>query len=283
VLFFYKGLKLALPSTPLKLATYLIALMPSLLLWNSLHLRDPWMFLSVGLFTFGVAWSMKRRELLPLLVVGMALVGMRLFRCYVSGMGVVAAVPLLIGVEAADRNRALLLRLLVIATLASAGAYLFWGAWTCTVGAHGLSLDLLEETKRALAVGESALIFGRFASWWDVLLNLPRGLLDVLFRPFPWEAYNLPALLASLENAFLLVSLIFSVPRWPQLWRSEAQRLWPVWFFMILMACFFATFEGNLGTIFRQKAQILPFLLTLGALGLVPLWKRLRAGQRSVA
>ena len=105
VLFFYKGLRLALPPRQVKPAIYLIALMPSLLLWNSLHLRDPWMFFSVGLFTYGAAMSMGKRWLRPLVVLVLALVSMRLFRCYVSGVGVVAAIPLIILFKSRDRGR----------------------------------------------------------------------------------------------------------------------------------------------------------------------------------
>lgn len=241
------------------------------------------MFLFVGLFTYGVALSVKKRTFLPLLVLGIPLIGMRLFRCYVSGVGVAASIPLLIGFEAFDRSRVWTLRLLTIAILAVGGAYLFWVAWLCTVGDQGLDPELLAGIKSSLAIGGSRLIFGHFASWGDVLLFLPQGLLDVLFRPFPWEAYNLPGLLASLENVLLFFLLILSVPQWPRLFRRDEQPLWPAWLFLIFLMSIFAIFEGNLGTLFRQKAQLMPFLLTLGALGLVPLWECLRARQRSVA
>lgn len=281
VLFFYKGLRLALPPRQVKPAIYLIALMPSLLLWNSLHLRDPWMFFSVGLFTYGAAMSMGKRWLRPLVVLVLALVSMRLFRCYVSGVGVVAAIPLIILFKSRDRGRrALVIHVFGSVILGLIGAYLFWGAWTCTVGSQGLSPELLQQTQNALATGGSALIFGRFASWWDLLRYLPQGLINVLFRPFPWEAYNLPGLLASLENVLLFVLLIISLPQWLQLLRRERRSLWPGWVFLILLTGLFAIFEGNLGTIFRQKAQLMPFLLTLGALGLGPLWERLRAGRK---
>ena len=90
----------------------------------------------------------------------------------------------------------------------------------------------------------------------------------------------MPGLLASLENVLLFVLLIISLPQWLQLLRRERRSLWPGWVFLILLTGLFAIFEGNLGTIFRQKAQLMPFLLTLGALGLGPLWERLRAGRK---
>lgn len=285
VFFFYKGLKLALSPQQVRLAITLIALMPSLLLWNSLHLRDAWLFLSIGLFTYGAALSMGPRWLKPFTLLAISLIGMLVFRAHLTAVGVAAALPLIVLFKPLGSNRraALFARWGGFALIIPLGALLFVGSQKLTIGSDALSYTLFEHIHNLGAVGGSALPPVHFTSWGDLLAYLPGGILAVLFRPFPWEAYNISGFLASFENVLLFVLLLLSVTQWPKLLQSQARALWPSWAFMVLLVAVLAMFEGNLGTIFRQKAQIMPFLLALGVLGLGPLWERLSVVGRGVA
>ena len=100
-------------------------------------------------------------------------------------------------------------------------------------------------------------------------LDYPLGAMTVLVRPFPWEAANPMALLSSLEGVALVVLMLWSVPG---LFRvrgrllSNGTLLHAAAFTAVFIFLFSAI--GNFGILSRQRAQVLPFVFVLIALGI---------------
>jgi hypothetical protein len=92
----------------------------------------------------------------------------------------------------------------------------------------------------------------------------------VLFRPLPWEAYNIFTFLASLENLALLALAILAI------WKSQIVVKSLVRSPLLLFAAAFAIlFIGafslqvvNLGGMVRVKINVLPFLFPFVAIAL---------------
>lgn len=119
---------------------------------------------------------------------------------------------------------------------------------------------------RACFVGidDNAYFVGRSRS---ALADLPRGLVAVLLRPWPWEARNITLLAAAIE---LLPWAALYVAATIGAWRRR--REWPAW---IYPACFVAgtvvvgaLAQGNLGTAFRHRGQVLWGVALFAAAGL---------------
>lgn len=110
---------------------------------------------------------------------------------------------------------------------------------------------------------------------------LPMAVVNIWFRPFPWEAHNLMALFSSLELV-ILWWLAWRNRRWLRIglkgwWRDRLLSFgFPLLFgYTIMIGLTF----GNLGIIARQRTPIFPFvflLLTAGGIGTV---RSQRAGQ----
>ena len=88
----------------------------------------------------------------------------------------------------------------------------------------------------------------------------------VLFRPFPWEAHNLPALIQSLDGLFMGALLVWGSRR---LWRAVRQLgkepyLGFVVVFIVMLVLALSTL-GNFGLLARQRSTLLPFVLMLVA------------------
>jgi hypothetical protein len=92
---------------------------------------------------------------------------------------------------------------------------------------------------------------------------LPQAAVQVLIRPFPWEAHNAQALVTSLEGVLLVAVAVGS---WRSLRHLSRQlRRSYVLFCLLYAAAFvfaFSTF-GNFGIIARERVQVLPFVLAL--------------------
>jgi hypothetical protein len=107
------------------------------------------------------------------------------------------------------------------------------------------------------------------------LAYLPTGLAYSLFAPFPWAARRYQELLAAPEVLLwygLLIGAAVSVWRARRRWRS---LLTPVVMSLGLLAVL-ALGEGNVGTLFRHRDMLVPFVVVLAS----PTIVALRGGLR---
>lgn len=273
VFFYYKAFKSVMSVSRLRIATYLVAFTPSIILWTSLHLREPWAFLMIGIFAYGATSMMQKTSVSLCIAIAVSLIGLLLLRPYIAAVGVVSLLPVILSVikRIEVGNLTLLVRIVLIFAITSVGIYVFLQAQYLAI--HGkLSLNSFSGIRRGSAYGGSALPKITYSSWVELLFHLPRGVINVLFRPFLWEAHSLPALLASLENTFLLQLSLLSIWKWGSI-LQKTRNFWPLFMFMVLLLGVYAAAGGNLGLLFRERIQLLPFFLALGALGLWP-WVR---------
>jgi hypothetical protein len=106
----------------------------------------------------------------------------------------------------------------------------------------------------------------------QVDVSTPAGLAmaipTIIFRPFPWEAHNTEALMASLEGVLLLALVVSrwrSVIHTVRAARHDGYALLLVVY--VLLFVFFFSSIGNFGILARQRAsQLFPFLFMLIAL-----------------
>jgi hypothetical protein len=116
--------------------------------------------------------------------------------------------------------------------------------------------------------------------------HLPEGVLNVTMRPFPWESSSSLSLkLARVENLeWYLLYVLFAIGVVVSV-RHRAARLalqFPV-ALLALMTGIAAVTQGNLGTAFRHRDQILWVLALGAAAGAQWLWLRRRERRPSTA
>ena len=123
--------------------------------------------------------------------------------------------------------------------------------------------QVLDRTGDQSAKGGSEFEGARPAS----LGEFPLALVTVLFRPFPWEAGNAQALVASLEGLVLLVLVVLALPRLVRLPAFMA-RVPYVTYAVVFSLLFVFAFSSisNFGIIARQRTQVFPFVLVVLAL-----------------
>jgi hypothetical protein len=101
------------------------------------------------------------------------------------------------------------------------------------------------------------------------LSTMPIGLLYLLFAPFPWQ-------LASLRQSITLPEMVAWWASFPMLvlglWFSIKYRLRmisPILIFTTMLSLAYSMFQGNVGTAYRQRAQLLVFYFIFVAVGYV--------------
>jgi len=247
-----------------EIAFLLIAFWPSLLLWTSLPLKEAWTFMLVGLLAYGVVLMMERSWLPALSSILGSLAGLLLLRPWLATVAIVGIFPWWLGLYFRDmwqQQTASQRTSILVLILGIAGAIVYLGVQFSVVTSP-FSLETLNILRGRALKGGSALELAPYQSWLDVIIYFPWGFFTFLFRPFFWEAGNLFGSLAALENLILLILTLASV-RWWWPYLKQTPSFLPLFLLTIGIVSVFAILGGNLGTMFRLKIHVLPFLLIL--------------------
>ena len=99
--------------------------------------------------------------------------------------------------------------------------------------------------------------------------TIPMGVLYLLFAPFPWQV-------TSLRQSITLPEMVVWWASFPLLvlglWFTIKYRLRmisPILIFTVMLTLAYSVFQGNVGTAYRQRAQLLVFYFIFVAVGFV--------------
>lgn len=287
---FYKAFCLACPEGDRWRYALLVFLLPSLLFWPSSIGKEAWMTLTLGLAAYGAARILTRsRGGFLTLILGLA--GTVVVRPHVSAILMVSLVAayLLRRPPAGPSLLNPVAKLVGVLVLGLA-LVLVVGQTKQLFGVKD-SFDaeavskVLERAQGQTSEGGSS--FNTKGSTDLSPSRFPSALVSVVFRPFPWEARNPLAFLASFEGSLLLGLFVASRRRVVGAIRSVLRTPYVVLClcYSVLFVYGFSSF-ANFGVLTRQRVQVFPFLLVL--LALPPFyrkdegWRGLLADERAV-
>jgi hypothetical protein len=113
------------------------------------------------------------------------------------------------------------------------------------------------------------------------LSTIPLGLTYLLLAPFPWQlaslrqAITLPEMIVWwLSIPFLVLGLWFTI-------KHRLREIAPIVIFTSLLTLTYSIMQGNVGTAYRQRAQLLVFYFVFVAVGFVLVKERREAKKRN--
>ena len=271
----YRATVDAVPMMDKRVYLFLVLFAPSIAFWPSSIGKEALMQLGIGAMALGTSYLM-RQDLLKGLAFGLA-GGWWLYtvRPHLLALVTIATGLAYLAGRVKPRDAAhgnVLIRslgLLVIALLVGFAI----GQGTQFLGIKDLSVSSVETTldnqSKGTAKGGSS-----FDNGGDYLspVNLPRGAVTVLLRPFPWETGTPFQLLASLESAVVIVFILFRLGSLKNaLLRARTSPfLLYCWILTILYSATFAAFS-NFGLLVRQRSLVLPAFYVLLSVSAAPL------------
>lgn len=248
-----------------------VAFYPSLVLWSSQGLKDgPIVFclaLSI-LATLKLGVKLSSRYILILAFALMSLFSLRFYVFYMICAAIAGAFILgMQKVTATSFGRQLVAALLVGLTLTYFGVS---RAASVEFERYG-NLEKVQTSRLDAAVSaESG--FGRdvdVSTTSGALSTIPLGMLYLLFAPFPWQMVSLRQSITLPEMIIwwaciplLVVGLWFSI-------RYRLRMISPMLIFTAMLSVAYSVFQGNVGTAYRQRAQLLVFYFIFASVGLV--------------
>jgi hypothetical protein len=265
-----------------KLAALCVAFYPSLVLWSSQGLKDgPIVFLLAAamLATLKLGERLSVKYIALLLLSMFVILSMRFYVFYMLAAAVAGA--FVIGMRPVT-SQSLARQLAIVLMLGLGLTYLgVIRTASSQVEMYG-NLQAIQTSRADLAKTANS-GFGQdvdVSTASGALSAIPVGMTYLLFAPFPWQ-------IASLRQSITLPEMFVWWASFPLLvlgiWFTIKYRLrqaLPILIFTTMLTLAYSIFQGNVGTAYRQRSQILVFYFIFVAVGAV-LMKERRENEKS--
>jgi dolichyl-phosphate-mannose-protein mannosyltransferase len=262
--------------TVARVTAFFVAFFPSLVLWSSQGLKD-------GPIVFFLVMSMlatlklgERLSVKYFVVLVVSLLGVLSLRFYIFYMAVAAiSGAFLIGMRQTSA-RSLAQQLLVVVGIGLALTYM--GVLRTASGQFEQYGSLKEAQRSRTDMVQSANTgFSKdvdISTTSGAISAIPQGAAYLLFAPFPWQ-------LANLRQSITLPEMLIWWMSFPLLvlgiWFTIKHRLrqaLPILIFTSMLTIAYSVFQGNIGTAYRQRSQLLVFYFIFVSVGYVLLKER---------
>jgi len=248
-------------------AAKFMAYFPSIVLWSSLMIRDVW-----------VQWLLLRlaREMaelkgrfIPSRIISASVLiwGLTMFRSYL----LYAAVGPFVLSFIVGRSKDIVRNLFLGSTLALALVY--FGSQSSGTEAKVQTFDLVELQRLRSWSSSAVAADSGFAADADVstlggaLSLLPVGLTYFFFAPFPWQLGSIRQSLAIPETLFFYTLVPGIITGVLFLFRKRLSESIGVLLVTMTVTFGYAIGQGNIGTLYRHKAQVIGFYYAFAAIG----------------
>jgi hypothetical protein len=268
-----------------KVAACFVAFYPSLVLWSSQALKDgPIVFL----LAVSMLATLKLGERLSwkyLFILGATLSAILTLRFYVFYM-LAAAIggAFIVGMKQLT-SQSLARQVFIVAAVGLAFTYL---GVLRNSGAQLERFATLEAVQRSRAdlAGSAKSGFGQdvdVSTTAGALSVIPTGFVYLMFAPFPWQVANLRQSITIPEMVvwwgsfpLLVLGVWFTI-------KHRLRQALPILLFTAMLTLAYSVFQGNVGTAYRQRSQILVFYFIFVGVGAVLVKEKREERDRQVA
>jgi len=258
-----------------KLAALLVTFFPSLILWSSQALKDGLIILALAISILATLRLMEKITFGWVCVITVSLLALLSLRFYIFYMMTAAvAGSFFMGMKTLSAQ-GFIQRFMAVAVIGLAFT------WFGVLQYAGNQFDRFANLKQIQASRmDQASAGSGFAKDVDIgttegaLAIIPIGVVYLLLAPFPWQ-------FQTLRQSITLPEMIvwwFSFPLLVLgMWYSIKHRLRqvsPIVIFTTMLTLVYSVFQGNVGTAYRQRSQLLVFYFIFVAVGAVIMKER---------
>ena len=253
-----------------RVAAVLVAFFPSLILWSSQALKDGLIILALALCILATLRLMENitiRYVTVLIVCLSALLSLRFYIFYM--MSAAVAGSFLLGIKTLSAQ-SFVHRFLAVGAIGL--AFTWFGVLQYAEAqfdryANLKSIQISREDQAGAGSG-----FGKdvdVGTAEGALSVIPMGVVYLLFAPFPWQfqtlrqSITLPEMIVWWFSFPLLVlGFFYSI-------KHRLREVSPIVIFTTMLTLAYSLFQGNVGTAYRQRSQLLVFYFIFVAVGAI--------------
>ncbi len=264
-----------------KLAALLVAFFPSLILWSSQALKDGLIILALALSILATLRLMEKITVGFVLVLIGALLGLFSLRFYIFYMmSAAVAGSFFLGMKSLSAQ-GFLQRFVAVAGIGLAFT------WFGVLQSASVQFDRYANLRMVQTSREDQAAAGSgFMKDVDVqttegaLTVIPIGLLYLMFAPFPWDFATLRQTITLPEMVvWWLVFPLLVLGLWYSI-KHRLRQVSPIIIFTTMLTLAYSLFQGNVGTAYRQRSQLLVFYFIFVAVGAIILKERAEDRRR---
>ena len=259
-----------------RLTALLVGFFPSLVLWSAQALKDGLIVLVLALAIFATLKLMDKISVFYIVLLATCLLSLLTLRFYVFYMMVAAVAGSFVMGMKGGSMQTFMRKFVVIVALGMAFT------WFGVIRYAGSQIDKyanlqMLQTSRMDQAQSAESGFGKdvdIQTTEGALQVIPLGLMYLLFAPFPWQLASLRQLITLPEMLIWWVSFPLLVLG---LWYAIKHRLRevsPIVMFTTMLTLVYSIFQGNVGTAYRQRSQLLVFYFIFVAVGAVMVKER---------
>jgi hypothetical protein len=275
VVVYYTAMTLFNNARVAKLAAILVTFYPSLILWSSQALKDGLIIMALAISILATLRLMEKITAGWVIVITLSLLALLSLRFYIFYMMTAAvAGSFFLGMKSLSAQ-GFLQRFVAVAAIGLAFTWFGVLQYAGTQFDRFANLQQIQASRQDQAEAGSG--FGKdvdITTTEGALSVIPLGIVYLLFAPFPWQ-------FSTLRQTITLPEMIvwwFSFPLLVLgLWYSIKHRLRqvsPIVIFTTMLTLVYSIFQGNVGTAYRQRSQLLVFYFIFVAVGAIIMKER---------
>ncbi len=246
---------------------------PSLVLWSSLNIRDAWIVLMILVVCRESLILQDRPRPSSIVIIALGIMAIVQFRDYIL---FAVAGPML--VSFVSRNSKNLARNLVLGSVVAVVVIYADQAAGANRKLRTFDFEEIHEIRYWNTVGAASQFEqADISSPTKAIFFLPKGMMYFLLAPFPWMIGSVRQLLAVPETIFFYWLIPWIVRGVRNLIRFHLGASMMVLLIAAGLTLGYALGEGNAGTAYRHRAQILCFFLIFASIGLDQKRSRVRS------
>jgi hypothetical protein len=258
-----------------KLAGILVTFFPSLILWSSQALKDGLIILALAVSILATLRLMEKVTFKWVLVITVSLLALLSLRFYIFYMMTASvAGSFLMGMKSMSAQ-SFLQRFVAVGAIGLAFTWFGVLQYAGSQFDRFANLEQIQMSRQDQAGAGSG--FGKdvdVTTTEGALTVIPLGVVYLLFAPFPWQ-------FTTLRQSITLPEMIVWWFCFPLLvlglWYSIKHRLRqvaPIVIFTSMLTLVYSIFQGNVGTAYRQRSQLLVFYFIFVAVGAIIMKER---------
>jgi Dolichyl-phosphate-mannose-protein mannosyltransferase len=258
-----------------KTAAILVGFFPSLILWSSQALKDGLIIMALAfsiLATLRLMEKMTTTYVLVLIGCLLALFSLRFYIFYM--MCAAVAGSFVLGMKTLSAQ-GFIQRFIAVGVIGLAFT------WFGVLQSAGMQFERFANLKQIQTSREDQTAAGSgFMKDVDVgttegaLTVIPVGMLYLIFAPFPWQFTTLRQIITLPEMiVWWLAFPLLILGLWYSL-KHRLRQVSPIIIFTSMLTLAYSLFQGNVGTAYRQRSQLLVFYFIFVAVGWVIMRER---------
>jgi hypothetical protein len=243
------------------IAAWVLAFEPANVFFSGILHKEPFMFLAEGLVVYGGARLWKRgdyRALVPMIAGCLLATATRPYVGWFLAAGS-AVIALHAGLRRNSASGSLALSAVCLALMVA----FVPTVWNASSKQNLKNLQFSQDANASDTNANLSLERVDYSTRDKIIVNLPKRVLDIATRPYPWQLQNVSQQLGALGTLFLFgtvaVLLITLWQRGGKLMTRAGPLIYPVLFLLVA----YALSAGNAGTAFRYRTHVVALLVAL--------------------